>query len=415
MDKQIDKNILKKQRRHRTIKITSLVAGIAAVSVGLFMLVGGKSVKSSDLRFGTVEHGALETSVAGSGRVVPAFEEIVNSPLASRITAVYAMPGDSVRRGTPLLQLDLRNAETDYQKLNDNRLIKANQLRQLRLDNRTQLSDLATQIDIKEMEVNRLTIEVDNERRLDSIGSGTGDRVRQAETALATGRLQLEGLRQRLSNERERLAALEDAAVLDLGNSTRDLQSMERTLSEGRIPAPIDGVITFLNNKIGSTVAAGERVAVVGDLSNFKISADVPEGSSYKVQTGANAIVRLGNVELRGTVANVEPQSNSGSVPFTIKLEDASNSRLRPGIRVQVYVDYGYKENVLIIPNGSYYSGPGPYTLFVKDGNKLHRRTVRLGESNRQYVEVISGIQAGEIVVTSDLGDLAKYKTLSIE
>ena len=190
---------------------------------------------------------------------------------------------------------------------------------------------------------------------------------------------------------------------------------MERTLSQGRIPAPHDGILTYLSNSIGSRVAAGEKVAVVGDLSRFKVEAEVPEGSSYKVRPGADAIVRLGNVELKGSVANVEPQSVSGAVPFTVTLEDASNPRLRPGVRVQVYVAYGFKDDVVRIPSGSYYTGPGTYQIFVADGSStLRRRAVKLGDSNRQWVEVTEGLSPGERVVTADMKQFEKYSKLKI-
>ena len=416
MDKIIDKNELRRGHIKQWLLRAAWIIPIIICVVWGISYVGGKSVKSSDISFATVEHGPLETAVAASGRIVPAFEEIIISPIASRILSVYAQPGDSVREGMPLLQLDLKESEVALRNLSDSYQVKQNQLTQLQLSNRSTLDELEMLIDIKEMDVNRLSITVDNERRLDSLGSGTGDRVRQAETAYATGKLELKGLRQKLANERERLASLESAAMLELGNSRRELEMMEHTLSQGRIPAPHDGILTYLSNSIGSTVAAGEKVAVVGDLSNFKVSADVPEGSSYKVRQGADVIVRIGNIELNGTVANVEPQSTSGAVPFTVTLDDASNSRLRPGVRVQLYVSYGFKDDVLRIPAGSFYSGPGAYNLFVADGSSsLERREVKLGDSNRQWIEVISGLSQGEKVVTTNMTDFEKYSKLKIK
>ena len=416
MDKIIEKAEIKRALVKRWLIRAAWIVPVVALALWGISAISGKSVKASEMTMATVERGHIETAVAASGRIVTAREEIVISPVASRILAVYAQPGDSVSEGTPLLQLDLQETETSYRNLRDSYQVKQNQLTQLRLANRSELDELDMKINIKEMEVNRLAITVDNERRLDSLGSGTGDRVRQAQTAYATGQLELKGLRQKLINERERLASLEDAAMLELGNSRRDLEMMEYTLSQGRIPAPHDGIITYLSNSIGSTVAAGEKVAVVGDLSKFKVSADVPEGSSYKVRQGAEVIMRLGNDELRGSVANVEPQSTSGAVPFTVTLDDASNPRLRPGVRVQVYVTYGFKDEVTRIPAGNFYSGPGVYKLFVADGSAtLQRREVKLGDSNRQWVEVTSGLQPGDRIVTTDMAEYEKYSKLKLK
>ena len=65
------------------------------------------------------------------------------------------------------------------------------------------------------------------------------------------------------------------------------------------------------------------------------------------------------------------------------------------------------KDDVLRIRNGSFYSGPGNYTLFVMKNEELRMKNVRLGECNYDYIEVIEGLQEGEQVVVSDM---SKYK-----
>ena len=73
---------------------------------------------------------------------------------------------------------------------------------------------------------------------------------------------------------------------------------------------------------------------------------------------------------------------------------------------------YAYRENVLRLPSGTYYKGEGNYDLFVREGDRLVRRRVALGEANYDYVEVISGIEPGEQVVISDMQDYAKQHPL---
>lgn len=415
MDSKIDISEIRRARRKRVTRVAAWgVPVVAAIALGLYHF-GGAEVRRSEITISEASSGPLETTVAASGRVAPAFEEIVSSPIASRIVAVFVQSGDSVRQGTPLLQLDLQSTETQYRNLRDAHQIRVNELRQLRLANRSAIAELEMQVKIKEMEVNTLAIEVADERRLDSIGSGTGERVRRAQTAYDTGLLQLGALRRKLSDESLRFAATEEAAELGVGNSARDLAEMERLMTLGRIPSPHDGILTYLNTSIGSTVAAGDKLAVVGDLSRFRIIGEVAEGSSYKVRPGAEASVRIGNLELDGSVASVEPQSVGGAVQFTVALTDASNGRLRPGLRTQVYVTYGFKESAVRIPNGDYFSGPGQYTLFVAEGSRLTRRKVTVGDSNRQWVEVVEGIIPGESVVTSDMQKYTSHKTISLK
>lgn len=116
--------------------------------------------------------------------------------------------------------------------------MKQHEMEQQNANTDTHLSDLAMQIKVKEMALNRLEVELRNERYLDSIGSGTGDRVRQAELAVKTGRLELEQLRQQLANERRVAAAGKNVKNLDIDIARKSLGEMERTLDDAKVLAP---------------------------------------------------------------------------------------------------------------------------------------------------------------------------------
>jgi HlyD family secretion protein len=415
MDKIIDKKTLRAEAIRKNAKWCIGIA-IAIVAIVTLLLNMQKSVLERDLTFGDVIEGPLDTSVSASGKVVPAYEEIINSPVDSRIVAVYAQAGDSVKEGMPLLELDLQSAQTDYSKKLDERSIKQNDITRENLNTATALSQLAMQIKVKEMEVQRLAVELSNEQRLDSLGSGTGERVRQAETSLATGRLELQQLREKYANDQKIQRATEQSRALELSVFDKDLDMMRRTLADGKIPAPHSGTLTFISSEIGSRVSPGQKVAVVSDLSQFKIDGQLPDGSRDRIAIGAKVLVNIGKDVLVGTVTNISPQSNQNLISFNVALADPRNERLRPGLTIEMQVVYGYKDKVMLVPNGSFFKGPGQYAMFVLDGdNQLVRRNVRLGDSNREYVEVLSGLRVGDRVVTTDMSDYSKNKSLKIK
>jgi HlyD family secretion protein len=415
MDKPIDKKIRYTEALSRYSK-WGIGIGLGVLCVAGVLLSLKKSVRENDLTFGEVTVGALETTVSASGKVVPGYEEIINSPVDSRIVAVFAQAGDSVAAGTPLLELDLQSAQTDYAKKLDERSIKQNDITRENLNTATALSQLAMQIKVKEMEVTRLGVELRNEQRLDSLGSGTGDRVRQAETALSTGRLELQQLREKYANDQKIQRATEQARTLELNVMDKDIELMRRTLADGEIPAPHSGTLTFIATEIGSRVAAGQKVAVVSDLSQFKIQGEIPDGSRDRVAIGSKVLINVGKTKLTGTVTNISPQSNQNQIGFTAALDDPRNEHLRPGLSLEMQVIYGYKDNVLRIPNGIYFNGPGTYQLFVVDSeDQLQRRDVRLGDSNREFVEVLSGLKAGDRVVVSDMSEYKSSKSLKLK
>ena len=415
MDREIDKNVLKRERRRKLIIFGSI--GVIAVGALIWAVSSiAPTVRSSDITLGTAEEGPLDITIAASGRIVPAYEEIINSPVETRVLKVFAQPGDSVKAGTPLLQLDLEQEEASLGKLQDARTQQQQELRQLELTNKTNLSDLEMQIKVSEMNVNRLRIEVRNERRLDSIGSGTGDRVRQAETAYKAGVLELEQLRTRLRNERLRSAAAERGQHLNVTTAGRDIEMMAKTLQRGSIPSPINGILTFIVSDLGSRIGAGERVAVVSDLSSFKVMGEVPEASSNKVEIGSSVNVRINGAQLTGTVTNITPQAKQGVVSFVVRLDDPRDSHLRSGARAEMYISCGYKDKVLRVPNGAFFRGEGEYNVFVLDGdNILRKRLIRTGSSNRDYVEILEGLRPGDRIVTSDMQKYNNKSKLKIK
>ena len=401
MDRQIPKEVLIKERRKLWLKIGG-GAAVAVAGIALAASLFGSSVNRKDLTFSEVSRGTVEVSVSASGVVTPAFEEIINSPINTRILEVYRRGGDSVEVGTPLLKLDLQSAETDYKKLLDEEQMKRYQLAQLKANNRTQLSDLAMQVKVAAMKLNRMEVELRNERYLDSLGSGTTDKVRQAELACNTGRLELEQLRQQYANEQEVKAADLKVKKLELNIFLKGMQEMKRTLDDAQIRSPRKAVLTYINNQVGAQIAQGSQVAVISDLSHFKVDAQVADTYGDRVAAGKRALVKIGSRRLEGMVSSVTPLSRNGVISFTVQLNDAGNKALRSGLKADVYVMDAVKEDVLRIANGSFYAGEGEYMLFVLEGkDKLVKRKVLLGESNFDYVEVRSGLKEGDQVVVS--------------
>ena len=414
MDKVIEPSQIKRERRIRIIKWGSASVIVIFGLVVLFSSIS-TGIDRRNFTLSTVDSGPLETTIPASGRVVPAHEEIITSPVSTRLLKVYTQAGDSVAAGTPLLLLDLQQEETELAKLIDNRDISRQELEQLRLNNQTMLSDLEMQIEVSSMNLNRLALDVENEHRLDSLGSGTGDRVRQAETAYIAGKLELKQLQTKLENERLRTAAAEKVQQLNINGTDRDIQMKQTQLHQGSIPAPINGVLTYIITDLGAPVHAGDKVAVVSDLSRFKVIGEVPEGNSSRIGVGSRVNVRLGRDELKGTVSNITPQAKQGVINFVVQLDDPGNRRLQSGLSTELYVAYGYKDRVTRLANTSVFKGPGEYSLFVLDGkDKLVKRKVKIGDSNREYVEIISGLKEGDQVV-GDMEQYRKNRTLKIK
>ena len=403
MDREIPKEVRDKERKKKFIKYGAI--GVAAVvCIAVLISFMRSSVNRKDLVFSEVDNGTIEVSVSASGKVVPAFEEIINSPINTRIVEVYRKGGDSVDVGTPILKLDLQSTETEYKKLLDEEQMKRYQLEQLKVNNNTYLSDLSMQVKISAMKLKRMEVELRNERYLDSLGSGTTDKVRQAELNFNTGKLELEQLRQQYANESKVKEADLKVKELEFNIFSKSLAEMKRTLDDAQIRSPRKAILTYINNQVGAQVAEGSQVAIISDLSHFKVEGEIADTYGDRVAAGGRAIVKIGNEKLEGTVSSVTPLSKNGVISFIVQLNEDNNKRLRSGLKTDVYVMNAVKEGGLRLANASYYVGRGEYELFVQDSkDEIVKRKVQLGDSNFEYVEVVSGLKAGDKVVVSDM------------
>lgn len=403
MDIEIPKEVRRKERNKKIIRLSAIGIGcIVAISILISFMRAGVQMK--DLIISTVDKGTIEVSVSASGKVIPAFEEIINSPIDSRIVEVYLKGGDSVEVGTPILKLDLQSTETEYKKLLDEEEKLRCKLEQLRVNNQTKLSDMSMQIKVSAMKLNRMKAELRNEHYLDSLGAGTTDKVRQAELSVNVAQLELEQMKQQYINEQQVRAAELKVQELDFNIFRKSLAEMKRTFEDAQIRSPRKAILTYVNDQVGARVPQGAQVAIISDLSHFKIEGEIADTYGDRIAAGGRAIVKIGSDKLEGVVSSVTPLSKNGVISFTVQLKDDSNRRLRSGLKTDVYVMNAVKEDVMRLANASYYMGRGEYELFVMNGdNELIKRKVQLGDSNFEYVEVVSGLETGDRVVISDM------------
>ena len=403
MDRAIPVGVQRKRRMVRYGKYAAIVAVVMGVAVWLGTLMMS-SVDKKSLITSQVDRGTIDVSIIATGKVVPAFEEVIISPISAQILEVYAHSGDTVDVGTPLLRLDLQSAQTDYSKALDEQEIRRQQMVQLTTNTETQLSDRRMQLEVEEMKIGQLEAQLRNEQYLDSLGSGTKDRVHQAEITLRTAQMQLKQLKQQYENEvRVRKADLRMKQLQD-GIADKSLEETRRTLDGANIRSPRKATLTYISNEIGSIVGSGSKVAVISDLTHFKVDCSIADTYSDRVMAGGRVLVKIGKERLFGTINTVTPLSQDGVITFTGLMDNPSHPKLRSGLKAEVFVITSIKEDVLRIRNGSYYTGAGNYTLFIyKDEHTLVPRTIQLGDCNYDYVEVISGLEEGDSVVVNDM------------
>ncbi len=413
MDREIPLSEQRKERRKQIIRYGAIIVGLAIVVIIVVNFLQG-SISSKNVIIGTVDRGTIEVTVNASGKVIPLTEEIIVSPINSRILEVYKEAGDSVNKDEPILKLELASIETDYKQKLDEKEMKKSKLIQSQVSLDNTISDLQMQLQVKDMKLKQLQTELKNERYLDSIGASTSDKVRQAALNYEVAKLELQQLKEQIVNEKKNASAEVKVQQLDLSIFEKSLAESARLLKDARILSPQRATLTYVNNQIGSQVSAGTQIAIVSDLSHFKVLAEIADSYAEKLSSGAKAIIKIGQLQLEGTVVNITPSVKNGVINFTVMLKDSGNSRLRSGLKTDVYVTHGIQDDVLRIPNSTYYIGAGEYELWVVKNGEAEKKKIKLGESSFEYVEVISGLEKGEQVIISDMNQYKNKQKLKI-
>lgn len=414
MDQAISPEMKKRRKRKLIIKVVVTVmacAGVFWFLVGVFQ----PKIRGAEVNFGMVDEGAVEVSVYATGKIVPFAEELIASPVSSKVLEVYKKSGDRVEKGEPLLQLDLETIRTDYETKKESLEM---QLSKLDLQRKTIASDLAEmkmQIDIDEMTLKRTLVSLNNERYLDSIGASTKEKVREAELNYTVKQMQFEQLKRKFENKKSASESEIRSLELDYKIAKRNIDLLYKTLGEAQIMAPRSATLTWINDQVGSSVSQGSNLAILSDLSSFKVEGEIADSYADKITTGNRVNVVIGSEKLSGTVGNVTPSVNNGIIKFVVFLEDQSNTRLRSGLKVDVHVTYAMKDAVLRIPTGAYYMGKGDYDMWVVNGDRAEKRKVVLGESGFEHVEVVQGLATGEKVILSDMGRYRDKEVLHIK
>ena len=417
MDRPISAEVRRKALGKKIAIGVAAALAVAAAVVGIGRCTEA-SVSEASLRFAAVDRGDVDAGITGSGSVVPALEQIVNSPISSRVVEVYHRPGDIVDAGTPLLRLDLDAARTAYDSERDKLAAMLRlQLRQLRANNITRLSDLKMQVEVSRMQLSRREVELRNERYLDSIGSGTADRVREVELQLKAARLELQQLEQQLANETDVKQADEQLKQLEIEIQEKSLAQQARTLGDAEIRSPRRATVTSISNRLGSAVSAGQQVAVIADLGHYRVDARIAERYAADIHPGSPVRLKVSRDTIAGTVSAVAPTASNGYLDISVALECDSLPILRPGVSADLRVSSGLRADVVRVPNASFYTGPGTYQLYATrpGSGRLELRGVVLGGAGYDHVEVVSGLEPGERIVISDTKQFNNQPIISLK
>jgi len=337
----------------KRLLLSTLVAAIPIIS-GCHKAPGQNQTElpSATVHAQTVERKSRAATEDVVGTVRPKLSAAIEAKVSGRIEQMLVVPGQLVKAGDRLVQLDAHEIQS--------RLDQASAARQ------QAESDLKRATDLIQQKI-----------------------LSQSEFENAQSKF--------------RIAAAAEAETKTM---------LDYTL----IVAPFDGVITRKLADVGDLAAPGKSLLQMENPDTLRLEADVPEALIGNVKLGDNLAVRIAAVtnDIAGTVAEMSPTADPNSRTYLVKLDLPGATGLRSGQFGRVSVPVG-EASAIRVPAAAVVQRGQMELVFVVVGNHAQLRLVKTGTRVGDEVEVVSGLNSGEQVVTEGASNLADGQPVSVK
>lgn len=222
----------------------------------------------------------------------------------------------------------------------------------------------------------------------------------QAQAAYDTARQHLQGLRS-VSHK----AALQ-AAQGQLASAEGKYKDAEAQLSFSQIRSPIDGYVTDRPLYAGETATAGTPLITVMDTSTLIAKTHVAQQLAQQMKIGDKASVTVPGLDhpVPATVSLISPALDPGSSTIEVWLRvDNRSGALMAGTPVRLSITAGTVPNAMLLPAAAILTAQdGSKSVMVVGSDGLaHRKPVTLGIQDDGQVQILSGLSAGDMVITT--------------
>ncbi|MBK5258484.1 MAG: efflux RND transporter periplasmic adaptor subunit [Thermoanaerobaculia bacterium] len=386
------------------MKKRALIIGGAALLLVIIIVASVRSgeTKGEKVYVEAAKTRAIESVVTAPGQIDPKVKVNISAHVIGKIEQLYFQEGDVVRRGQKLVELE-KQAFT-------------------------------AQRDRARAELANRRIEVQRARSSMRSAEIAYRRAQSLQTQGIQAQELLERAEVDLSNARAGSASAEEG----VRQSQASLIQAQDDLSRTTILAPIDGKVVELNAQKGEVVITGtmnnpgSSIAVIADLSQILVEAEVGETEVVAIRTGQAARVTVEAIAAKeyrahvveiGSSASSRQGTTAGLRYFKVKAAiDDPDERLRPGMTAQVSIVTSTATNTVAIPIQCVLERvPGAkkgdeedddaqkrmYVFFAREG-KAKMIEVTTGISDATYVAIVSGTKAGDPVITGPFRTLKK-------
>ena len=400
----MDRVIEAPSRRRRWAIAIAVILTLAVAAVWTTHQAGRSlTVSGSRIVLSPVESGVFEDTIPVRARVAPLTTVFLDAVQGGRVEEILVEDGSSVVAGQPLVRLSNSDLQLSVMSTESRVMEQLNSMRdqELRLE-QNRLGHKRTLVDV-DYEIRRLTREIKRQDQLLAQGLTAKGDYDDLVDQLAYNRALREVTVESQATDERLMAAQLDFFRENTGVMEQNLRFARDSLKELEIKAPVDGKLSGFDMEIGQNVSRGNRIGQVDHADSFKLVADIDEFYLNRTDIGQVVSFTRNGRERALRVSKIYPNVEAGQFEIDMQFVGDAPTDLRRGQTIQAKLTLGDATEALLIPNGSFYQDTGGKWIFVAspDGSTAVKREVKLGRRNTDYIEVLDGLEAGEIVITS--------------
>jgi RND family efflux transporter MFP subunit len=198
--------------------------------------------------------------------------------------------------------------------------------------------------------------------------------------------------------------ARQEIARAEKAEAKAALEQARTALGYTHIMAPLDGIVTEKKADVGMLASPGMPIFTVEDLRRYRLEATVNESDLRFVRLGQQVLAlidALGDRQLKGKVVEIVPAADPASRSFLVKVELPSDAALRSGLFGRVSFARG-ERSALLIPRTAVVERGQLQGIYVLNQNSIAAlRYITLGKPSAGQVEVLAGLQAGDVLIAN--------------
>jgi HlyD family secretion protein len=411
--------VIEEDTKSRKLYLYIGVAAVVALMAYFLTQSAGQSsinIGKDKFHFSTIKKDSFAESVPIRAELQPIKTIYLDSLEGGQVDIRHVEEGEMVKKGQKIatlvnnqVQLDMISREAQITEQLNNLYVSKLALEQNRLNIKTQLITAGYQVE-------DLTLRLHNRAAVLKRGLLSQEEFALLENELKFQQKMYAVLIER-QNQNENLRAKQVAQLEEsLVHLQKNLKFARRNVESLVMRAPSDGLLTQLNAEIGEFIAAGQRVGQIDIINAYKATALVDEFYINRVRVGQIAAYKVNDKSYQLKLTKIYPAVTGGQfeIDFSFIQEQPSMTR---GQTFQASLLLSELTEVLVLERGGFYQDTGGKWAFVVTANKSRavKRPITLGRRNRQYFEVIDGLQVGEQVITSSYGELISLDVIQFE